>query len=113
MKTFLDRAGWLIGLITYKDNYELSLMSNGRELFVFVEWNSPEEGYQRGRYWLLEEDMTDSEIVGTALKAVLTFEEHEAREAFRYRGARVFGPHLDLDDLVDFAKKKENLSLRT
>jgi hypothetical protein len=40
--------------------------------------------------------MTDAEILGTALKAVLTAEEHEARERFLYLGRAVYGPHMSL-----------------
>lgn len=52
------------------------------------------------RKWLLSEHMTNSELVQTALKCVLTSIEHEARENFTYMGAPVFGPHFDVDDLV-------------
>jgi hypothetical protein len=38
--------------------------------------------------------------VQTAFKCVLTSIEHEAREQFTYSGARVFGPHFDVDALA-------------
>ena len=53
------------------------------------------------RKWLLSYHMTRSEIVQTALKAVLTAVEHEARERFLYRGQPIFGPHYNVDRLVD------------
>lgn len=52
-----------------------------------------------GRKWMLSEHMTDSELVQTAFKACLAWEEHECRESFLYRGQRVFGPHFDVDVL--------------
>lgn len=55
---------------------------------------------QYTRKWLLSEHMTNSELVQTALKCVLTSLEHEARENFKYMNAPVFGPHFDVDDLV-------------
>ncbi len=55
-----------------------------------------------GRKWHISDRATPSDIVRTAFKAVVTWEEHEAREHFRYRGAAVFGPHCDIDDLVEF-----------
>lgn len=55
---------------------------------------------QLTRKWLLSEHMTNSELVQTALKCVLTSIEHEAREQFEYMGAPVFGPHFDVDELV-------------
>lgn len=54
----------------------------------------------KGRKWFLSEHMVKSEFVQTALMAVLAVEEHEAREAFYYRGQPVFGPHYDVDRLA-------------
>lgn len=109
----MNRATSLVRDITYKDDYEILVFSNYGAIFLAIGYDAgEEEGYQQGRKWLVEPDMTDSEIVLTALKAVLTFAEHEAREAFRYKGSKIFQPHLDLDDLAEFARKKENLSLR-
>lgn len=56
-------------------------------------------GMIHGRKWWLSQHMTDSEIVQTALMAVLAAEEHEARERFTYKGRAVFGPHIDLGAL--------------
>ena len=61
---------------------------------------------QYGRKWRLSEHMTTSEIVQTALMAVLAAEEHEAREAFKYRGHAIFGPHLDIEALVGLKTSK-------
>lgn len=55
--------------------------------------------YQRGRKWWLSPHMTRSELVQTALMAVLAAVEHEAREDFRYKGVAIFGPHLDVEAL--------------
>jgi hypothetical protein len=55
---------------------------------------------QHTRKWLLSQHMTRSELVQTAFKCVLTSIEHEAREQFTYKGARVFGPHFDVETLV-------------
>lgn len=67
---------------------------------------------QSTRKWLLSQHMTDSELVQTALKCVLTSVEHEAREQFTYRGEAIFGPHLPLDLLVDF-RKANRLEVRS
>lgn len=61
---------------------------------------------QKTRKWRLSEHMTRSEIVQTALKCVLTSVEHEARERFLYRGQAIFGPHFDVEQLVDLVKAK-------
>ncbi|AMV34552.1 hypothetical protein VN12_20680 [Pirellula sp. SH-Sr6A] len=55
---------------------------------------------QFGRKWFIDRYATKSEIVQTAFNAVLTALEHEAREDFKYRGARIFAPHFDVDSLV-------------
>lgn len=48
--------------------------------------------------------MTKSEFVRTCFLAVLQAVEHETRENFRYRGKAVFGPHIDVDALVEASK---------
>lgn len=103
-----DDASLICSCIEYK-NWTLRL---NREPF-FLQWVFAEtEGIQRSRKWLLSEYMTRSEIVGTALKAALTAEEHEGRESFRYKGKKIFGPHFDVDRLVDLARYKDNLDIR-
>lgn len=53
-----------------------------------------------GRKWLLNEHMVKSELVATALKAVLAAEEHEARELFKYKGKAIYNPHIDVEMLA-------------
>ena len=65
-----------------------------------------------GRTWCLSPDPTRSEIVQTAFKAVITALEHEAREAFRYKGEAIFGPHFDCDLLVELCKRSHALDAR-
>jgi len=55
---------------------------------------------QHTRKWLLSPKMTNSEIVQTAFKLCITSFEHRCREAFTYRGKRIFGPHFDIEELV-------------
>ena len=59
-----------------------------------------EKSYQTGRKWMLSPYMTKSEVVQTALKAVLTAEEHEVRERFHYKEKTIFGPHFNVDVLA-------------
>jgi hypothetical protein len=56
------------------------------------------------RKWFLSPHMTPSEVVQTAFKAAITAMEHELREQFTYRGQAIFGPHFDVEALVDMAK---------
>lgn len=48
---------------------------------------------QRGREWEIEGFFTEDEIYRTALRAVLDFQEHETREAFRVDGVPIFHSH--------------------
>lgn len=50
-----------------------------------------------GRKWFVDPASTLSDVVRTAFLAVATWQEHEAREGFTYRGERVFGPHGKVD----------------
>ena len=60
---------------------------------------------QTTRKWQLSAHMTPSELVQTAFKCVLTSVEHEAREQFLYRGKPIFGPHFDIERLVDLCEQ--------
>lgn len=70
------------------------------------EGNRPEMTRQNGRPWYVSSWATPAEVVQTALKAVLTALEHEAREQFLYQGKAIFGPHLDLQALLQMADRK-------
>jgi hypothetical protein len=71
-------------------------VANGDELHLQV---------ADGRLWHVRRDATHGEVVQTALKAALTWEEHELRERFRYRGRVLFDPHFDLEVLLSRARK--------
>lgn len=58
----------------------------------------------KGRKWRLSRHMTDMEFMLTALKAILTAQEHEARECFRVDGVALFDSHLDLDRHLAYIK---------
>ena len=66
----------------------------------------------KGRKWRLSPHMTDSEIVQTALKAVLTAYEHEIRELFKYRDVPIFDPHYDVEKLVELRSQPGAISER-
>lgn len=83
---------------------EAKLSSHG---YVYLQGSYDERCVVKGvverqytRRWMLTPHMTQSEIVFTALKMVITSYEHRAREAFTYKGARIGSPHFDVEDLV-------------
>lgn len=59
---------------------------------------------QKTRPWRISPETTESELIQTAFKCVATSMEHRTRETFRYKGARIFGPHFDVNDLVRLCK---------
>jgi hypothetical protein len=65
-----------------------------------------------GRKWYISHHATETEIVNTALKAVLAAEEHEAREKFKYKGVAIYDPHTDVNALIDMHGKAK-LDART
>ena len=60
-----------------------------------------------GRWWVVPYK-TRGDIVRTAFMACLTMEEHEARETFKYKGVPVLGPHIDVEEMVEIALKREH-----
>ncbi len=61
------------------------------------------EETQHTRKWPLSSHMVKSELVQTAFKCVMTSFEHRVREHFTYRDALVYGPHFDVEALVEIA----------
>lgn len=59
-----------------------------------------EDEWGYGRKWHVSEYATESEVVLTALKAAITDMEHEVREDFEYKGAKIFQPHVDVNILA-------------
>lgn len=102
-----EQVAEILGAISYRD-WIFRLGYDGPRLFLQVVFKAGNE-WQRGRKWLLSPHMTKSELVQTAFKAVLTAEEHEAREHFRYMGAVIFGPHFDVDRLAELASAPKDV----
>lgn len=115
---FMARARQVLNRITFLGyRFEVSLSSGGS---CYLRANYDDKDVYSGdlqtqftRRWLLSPQSTDSEIVQTAFKACLTSMEHRTREHFKYRGARVFGPHFDVEDLVALCRERENAGGRT
>lgn len=62
----------------------------------------------KGRKWYISPYMTDGEILQTIFKAILTYDEHEIREKFLFKGKRIFGPHHSLEDLMRIKDEYRN-----
>ena len=93
-------------------DWEFELSVEGTILFLRVAFLAPDNHSpgsepikQYGRKWRLSQRMTRSEVITTAFKAVLTAMEHETREQFKYKGIDIFGPHIDVDAMVETATR--------
>lgn len=93
----------ILDRIKYKDwSFELRVEGDGYLLFcLFTDQET--RRIEKSRKWYVSRYSTNSEIVQTALKAVLTAEEHEAREKFLYRNVPVFSPHRDIEQHLELA----------
>lgn len=106
----LERVDKVLGQCDFRD-WDLLLKQDGDRLYVQVRFvdrcaNTGKITTWLGRKWFLSLHMTDSEIIQTAFKAVLTAVEHEARESFKYKGRAIFGPHFDVDALWEICDDK-------
>jgi hypothetical protein len=110
MMTFRD-IHILLAKVRYKDwSFRVSLDGGGvwvlQAIIPAHDSKTGESTTWTGRKWRLSAFMTPSEVVQTAFKAVLTAEEHEAREAFLYQGRSIFGPHYNVDALWAIATEE-------
>lgn len=86
-------------------NYRFSVRESHGGMFLQATYMdadiySGKSEVQVTRKWLLSPQMTESEVIQTAFKCCLTSMEHRAREEFKFRGARIFGPHFNVNDLA-------------
>jgi hypothetical protein len=101
---FENRVYEVLASIKYKD---WRIEAKWEMAGWYLQITFPDEGIVwKSRKWRLSENMTRSEIAQTALKAVLTAVEHEAREKFLYKGRAIFGPHFNIDSLWNLAADK-------
>lgn len=111
MKT-VNQVAEIVSKCTFP-GWSISPYWNEKEIFLQVVCkdgidNVTGERYNwRGRKWRLSLHMTESEIVKTALKAVLAAAEHETLEKFKYDGVSIFDPHIDVKDLLELRRSKE------
>ena len=99
--------------VNYPDHRWL-IGDDGSSLFIQIAYDEvdvdePERGLreQRGRKWKISRWMIEDEVFRTMLAASLASAEHRVREHFLVDGVRVFGPHLDINQLIEFVKQSE------
>lgn len=112
----LSRYVAILAEVQFHD-WKFLIQSDGAGAYLQIEFSAPDTKRDdsvvvwRGRKWRLSEHMTKSEIVLTAWMAVKAAIEHEAREAFLYRGRAIFGPHIDVDALHGVAELTDERKL--
>lgn len=100
-----DRFRALLADVEFRD-WTLALEEDGTSLylqwsFYAADSDDPREvGIQKCRKWRVSYHAADAEVVQTAWAAALMAVEHEAREDFKYRGRRIYGPHQSLEALM-------------
>lgn len=57
---------------------------------------------QECRWFFLEANVTETDVVRTAFKAIEAAEYHEMCECFKYLQQRIYHPHLDLHKMAEF-----------
>lgn len=80
-------------------------------LFIFATYTEEDiitgnPSVQKTRKWYISQFAVPSEVVQTLFKCVITSMEHRTREHFKYKGERIFGPHFNVESLVDIAREK-------
>lgn len=99
----------IIDSISYK-NFKFRIGEKNGVYFLQVLFDAPDNytgviEEQRCRKWQLSTFMVPSEVVRTAYKAVLAAEEHEVGENFRYKGELIYCPHIDVEAMVEIARR--------
>lgn len=91
------------------ENYTFNIIADDE--FAYLQANYLDKDIVTGeweqqytRKWRISPFMTKSEFVQTCFKCCMTSYEHRAREHFRYRNIAVFGPHFDVEQLVELGR---------
>ena len=116
MTTYQEIKEW-VALVKYQD-WVFYVGEDGSRIYLQIhavdKCSETGEPYAwTSRKWFISKHMTKSEVIQTALKAVLTAVEHEAREHFKYEGLAIFGPHYDVDKLADLIRTNKFKDART
>src|SRR5689334_13519276 len=106
----IDEMKEIVAMIEY-EGYVFDVLEKNGVPYLRARYLEPDVitkklEWQHTRKWQLSEHMVKSEIVQTALKCLLTSAEHRVREHFLYRGERVFGPHYDVEALVELCRAR-------
>ena len=99
--------------IEYKDGYEVLVLIEENAVwlqprFWRIDVVTGMYGWGYGGKGRVTETCTTSQLVQMVFGLFKALEEHEAREHFMYLGERVFGPHIDINALVEVASDTDH-----
>lgn len=101
----------LIERITYRD-WRFIVHAYDASFSLQIVFTDETGVTQASRRWSLPWHACASEVLHTAMLAVITAEEHEARERFMLDGRAVFGPHHSIDALIAMADEVETRQMQ-
>lgn len=93
--------------ITYKPHMRIVLHQDGYRPYLQVHYDGNGEygtAPWTGSKWMVSPHMTVTEVVSRAFLAYKAAEEHELRELFKYKTVAVFGPHFDVEQIVELVQ---------
>lgn len=108
-KLTMKQMQTVLANICFKDfNFLLEPVNGGFHLQLNtkeIDTSTDQSNLMYGRKWFINEYADQNDIVRTAFKAVLTWQEHEVRESFKYQNSSIFGPHFNVEELVALSKQ--------
>lgn len=106
----------VVNNIYYKPGWMVELYAKPVEYSIRLSWFDTDsvtgkKELQHSREWLLDpaEELNEDKIVQTVFKAIQNAEEHEIKERFRYKGKRIFNPHISLKNLLEVCEREDNV----
>lgn len=116
MIDWIDNARDVVSQCAFP-GYTFHVKMNGRgDLYLQGEYAEPDAvvgvilgaaEVQLTRRWFLSPKMSDSEIVQTVFKCVITSMEHRTREWFTWKERPIFHPHHNLQRLWEICETRE------
>jgi len=108
---WIEVAGQIIKQCRFPDyNFVVEVDGRGAVYLQGSYWEadtvSGEVELQYTRRWFLSPAMSNSEIVQTAFKCVMTSMEHKAREWFTWKDRAIFQPHPNIDKLYEICEDR-------
>lgn len=107
---FLDTIKHIIEEQVECPPFEFVLSYEGNNVFLEARlWRKDtytnEMGWGYGGKRWVNPQITERNLVMTCFALARDFAEHEVREAFKYRGQRIVGPHISLEAMWEAASR--------